>query len=46
MSSSYQDGQNLANQGGARPAAGSDKASQERQKGYDDQKAKNDGNKK
>ncbi len=43
MSKDYQDGQKTANTGGNRPVAGSDKASQQKQKGYDDQKAKNGG---
>ena len=38
--SHYQQGQNDANKGTARPIAGSDTARQQRQKGYDDQMAK------
>jgi|GEM_PF-4070245 len=44
--SAYKQGQKLANQGAQRPPTGSDTASQQRQKGYDDQQAKNDANKK
>jgi hypothetical protein len=44
--SPYEAGQKAANQGNQRPPAGSDTASQQRQKGYDEQKAKNDTNKK
>jgi len=42
----YEQGQKAANQGNQRPPAGSDTASQQRQKGFDDQKTKNDTNKK
>ena len=43
--SAYQQGQAMANAGKLRPAAGSDSASQQRQKGFDDQTAKNNANK-
>ncbi|MEM8772987.1 MAG: hypothetical protein AAGD92_15170 [Pseudomonadota bacterium] len=41
-----QEGQQAANQGQSRPIAGSDKASQERVKAYDEQIKKNAENKK